>query len=140
MQHVKRMRRVLSRVSCAAVPYFSTLSHKRHDFQGEKNVEYKMCVLIFLASFVRNISHSKKNSASVYHKCTKDFTYSTRYFCHILMGLEFSQIFETFWNMKLHKNPCSGSRVFHANGQTDVTKLMVAIRIVAYAPENSFFI
>jgi hypothetical protein len=42
--------------------------------------------------------------------------------------------------MKFHKNPYSGSRVFHANGQTDTTKLMVAIRNFAYTPENSFFI
>jgi hypothetical protein len=51
---------ILSFVACPALHTFSTLSHKQHDFP--KNVtEYKMCVLIFCATFISNVSHSKKN-------------------------------------------------------------------------------
>ena len=52
IQHAKRMRRVvLSFVPCRAIPYFSTLPHKRHDFR-KKVIEHKLCALIFSTTFV----------------------------------------------------------------------------------------
>ena len=70
IQDSKRMRCiVLPSVACLAVPYFSTLSHKRHD--SRKNVmERKRRVLIFSTKFVLKISRFKKNSARCYHKFT----------------------------------------------------------------------
>ena len=45
VQHAKRMRRIIrSSVAGLATSYFSTLSHKRHDFRGGKNIEHKMYV------------------------------------------------------------------------------------------------
>jgi hypothetical protein len=45
--YAQRTRRIMfSFVTCLALPYFSTLSHKWHDFR-EKMINYKMCVLIF---------------------------------------------------------------------------------------------
>jgi hypothetical protein len=51
---------------------FSTLSHKRHEFWKKKLPKAK-CVLIFSKTFIWNIYHSKKNSASYCHKCENVF-------------------------------------------------------------------
>jgi hypothetical protein len=40
--------------------------------------------------------------------------------------------------MKFHGNPSSRTGVFHADGQTDLTKLTVAFRNFAKAPKKSF--
>jgi hypothetical protein len=50
---------ILWSVDCLAALYFSTLSHKEHDFL-EKVIEYKMCVLIS-KTCVWNISRYKNN-------------------------------------------------------------------------------
>ena len=48
IRHAKRMRRiVLSSVACQAVPYFSTLSHKRQDIR-HKATEHNYVRLDFL--------------------------------------------------------------------------------------------
>ena len=58
IQHAKRVRRViLSYVACLALPYYSTLFYKRHDFRGKK-IDYKMCVLNLSKTLVRNIAYS----------------------------------------------------------------------------------
>jgi len=64
IQHAMRMRHIVicglsgCFVACLAVPYSSTLSHKRHDFR-KYVIKHKMCVSIFLTMSVWNISHSK---------------------------------------------------------------------------------
>ena len=51
IQHAMRMRRImLPSFSCPALPYFPTLSHKRHDFEGNPTV-HKMRVLKFSTIF-----------------------------------------------------------------------------------------
>jgi len=57
---------LLTTVACLALLYFSTLSHKWHNFH-KAVIEYKMCVLSPSTSFVLNTSHSKTHSAT-YHK------------------------------------------------------------------------
>jgi len=49
------------------------------------------------------------------------------------------QIFEHYPNIKFHENPSSESRDFPCggtDGQTDITKLIVAFRNFANAPKN----
>jgi hypothetical protein len=97
---------------------------------GKKVTEYKMCVLIFSTTFVWNISHSAKNSARYFHKCTslglhvkyRLFLYRLflyRLFCQVLFKLGFSrQIFEIWSNIKFYENSSSASRVVQC-GRTD---------------------
>jgi hypothetical protein len=51
MQIASFLCHILSSVACLALPYFSTLAHKQHDFHGKKSIENKMCVLIFSTTF-----------------------------------------------------------------------------------------
>ena len=119
IQHAKGYRRViLSSVASLALPYFSTLSHKRNNFPG-KFIGHKMCVLIFSTTFVWDITHSKKNSARYYHKGTYVFFQNTRYSCQILMKLEFSRhIFEKYIPNFVKIRPVEAV-LFYQDGRTD---------------------
>ena len=43
-QHAERTRRIILSVACPAVQYFSTLSHKQHDFRKKKRLLNTKCV------------------------------------------------------------------------------------------------
>ena len=61
----------------------------------------------------------------------------TRYSCRILMELEFSrqtlEKTQIFYLIKIHP---VGAELFHADGQTDMTKLIVAFRSFAMMTED----
>jgi hypothetical protein len=117
---------IMSSVAYPALQYFSTFSHKRHDFW--KTVLKIKCVLIFSITSVWNISHSKTNWARYDQTCILVFKQSSRYSFQNWMKPEISrQSFEKYSYVEFHENPPSGNRSVPF-GRTDMTKLTVAIR------------
>jgi hypothetical protein len=55
---------ILSLVACQALQYFSTLSHKRHDFR-ENVIENKLCVLIFYKILFETFLILRRNERDV---------------------------------------------------------------------------
>ena len=95
-----------------------------------------MCILIFFTIFTWNISHSKKNPAKYRHKCENAFMQSTRYSCRIVMKVEFSgQIFEKAQTSSFITICVVGIELFQVDGQTVMTKLVIAFRNFAKALE-----
>ena len=123
------MRRIiLPSVACPAVPYFSKLSHKRHDYR-ENFIEHKMCVLTFSTTFVSNIYHSMKNSARYYHvKCPLFFS---DYNKTLIFSTDFRKIlkYQTLRKSVQLEPSCSMRR----HRRTDITYLIVAFRNAANA-------
>jgi len=95
------------------IPHYltpSTFHLPEHPPSPKKSYYTQMCVLIFSTHFIQKTSHSNKNSARYYHKCTYVFI-STCDSCQILMKIEFhQQIFKKYSNINFHKNPSSGSQ------------------------------
>ena len=59
IQHAMRMRNIII-VACPTPPYFSTLSHKRHDFR-KKCYLTKMCILIFSTTWSETFLILRRN-------------------------------------------------------------------------------
>ena len=97
------------------VPLYAIFPHSlinNTSFEKIKVVEYKMLILNFCATFVWNISQSRKSWVRYNYECTKFFMYSTHYSCQVLIKLDFSwQVFKKSTHIILHENPSSGSRV-----------------------------
>jgi len=132
---------ILSSVSCAALEYFSTYSHKRHDFR-KRGLDYKMCVLIFSTTFVRNIWYYKENIArydqkNVYWASCKVSVILVRFQWNLNFPDTFSNNTTVLNFMKIR---VVEAELFHANGRrhgrtdrqtsrwTDGMKLIVAFR------------
>jgi hypothetical protein len=103
----------------------------------------KMSFVIFSATFIWNISHSKKNPARYYYTCTVHrSSYEVPVFLARLNETwVFSTVFEKSSNTKFLENPSSCGRIFCADiqtdgGHTDLTKLIVSFRNCVKAPKK----
>jgi hypothetical protein len=109
-------------------------------FFGIKVMGHRMCFMILSVAFVLNISHSKKDSARLYHKCREVFMQRTRYSCRILMKLECCrQILENtckiLWKCAQWDLSCSMRTDRH-----EETNSVFAFRNSASASKNVLFV
>jgi hypothetical protein len=74
------------------------------------------CVLIFSATFIRNISHSQKNSATYYQKRT--YANYPSFLSNFNQIWIFTDFFGEYTIIKFNEHPSSGSRVVPC-GRTD---------------------
>jgi hypothetical protein len=94
--------------------------------------ECKMCVVIYSTSLSEPCLILRRTEQDK----IKTVYWYTSYSCLVLIEFEFSRHnFEKFSNIKFHENPFSRSRDV-TGGRTDMTKLIVAFRNFAKAPQN----
>jgi len=120
VQHAIRMRRIiLPSVVCPAVQYFSTLSHKRHDFRGKKVIGRKMCFALLYSVCLKHFSFEEEMS-EILSRCT-----CTVFMCSVVTAVTLQ------WNVNFldvfsKRNQISnfmkirpvGAELFHADGRT----------------------
>jgi hypothetical protein len=137
IQHAMRMRHIVICDLRGSTIFF----HSRKGQGFSERVQNETCVLIFSTSFVRHISHSKKN-------WTRKIYLGLRVKYPNVIPVRFKWNFNFLYrfskkknsNIKFHKNPSSGSRDVSSGwtvGQTDMTKIIVAFGNFANVPKNS---
>jgi hypothetical protein len=134
IQHAESMRRVMLSTETFLSPlYFSTLSHKGHDFQ--KKVLNMKSIFILYVNFVRNISHSKQKSAKYCHKCKKSVHKVSIIFVRFQWKFNFIDRFSKKKIKYRIKILTVEAELFRVDRRTDTTKLIVAFRDFAKASE-----
>jgi hypothetical protein len=112
---------------------FPLLSHERHVFR-RKVIQNKVCVLISSTTFVCNSSHSQWDTIINVHDLHEKYQLLLSYFYQICPS---GQILEKkYSDIKFHENQSSGSIIVPC-GQTDMMKLMVALRNFSNSSKNA---
>jgi hypothetical protein len=97
-----------------------------------------MCIFIFFADFVSNISQFKKNWVRYDISCILVFMYSARFYCQILMQLKFlNRVFIDTQRSNCLKILPVEAEFFHADRRMDMAELIVAFRNFANAANNA---
>jgi len=125
---------ILSSVACPAVQYFSTLSHKHHEFR-KKLLNTKCEFWLFLQNLSETsliLSRTERDMIiNVYWSSGTEIVILVR----IKRILNFSTHFWKLINIKFNENPSSGSRDV-PGGRTDMRNLIVAFHNFATTPKN----
>jgi hypothetical protein len=136
IQHAKRMRHIVtSFLASFAPPYFSTLSHKEHDFRKKKKrvTEYKILFQAFLIV--------RRNQRDTVINVKTPACQLPVILVGFYLKLSFvQQIFEGVIGINFYQNPSNGSRYVPCehtdgptHGRTDMMSLIVAFRNFANA-------
>ena len=118
MWHAKRMRHIiLISGVCPALPYFSTLSHKRHDFREKKILNLKCVFWYSLNFFVKNFSFLEQFSNVQCTQLCKAPIILLRFWLYLNYLDRFNKNPHISNFMKIHR---VGAEFFHADRRTDI--------------------
>ena len=124
--------------SCLPLPGFSTLSHKRHDLRRKTLLKIK-CVSWFSSQVLSEtfliLRRTQRDIIINVHTSSCKVTLSlVRFYWNLNLLDRFSQNPQTSNFMKI--SPVR-AELFQAEGQTDMTKLVVAFRSFAKGPKTT---
>ena len=116
--------------------YFSTLSHKRHDYRKKKVIEHKICILILQLLCYRFLILRRSHRYILFN------VHRSRCKVPVIFFRILTRIFWTYFREILrHKISWKSDRwepscSIRTDRYTDMTKLIVASRNFAHALEN----
>jgi hypothetical protein len=138
IQHALRMRLIiLSPVACLALPYFSTLSHRGHDFRKKNSLNIK-CVFCFslqpLSEKSLILRIIERDIVNVYWVSCPVPVILSDFNENLISKTDLRKIlkYQNSWK-SIHWEPSCSMRT---EGRIDKTKLIVASPNFANAPKN----